>query len=317
MGDLADQARRRGLRRWIFVSAFGHGIVVAALVWMPAPQTTELNGVVTVELVAFAAPAAAGKPSSLPRPEQSKPPSPAPKPAAAKPVIAVPPVAEVPKPESPKPEPPKPEPPKPPPPPRSETVIPKTPQREPEKPKAKPEPDPKPRTDPKTPPRGVAKTETPKPTPPPKAKPQESYDDVLAGLRAERGEDRPDPVERPVRTATASKPGADGTAATPAARASGTASVTPEVAAWLRVTRLHVRQAWVLPAGLRREPLETQIEVDLDAQGNVLSEPKVIRRSGNPWYDESVVRAVQKASPLPPPPEPGRWPFVFRPEDLG
>ncbi len=73
----------------------------------------------------------------------------------------------------------------------------------------------------------------------------------------------------------------------------------------------------MLPAGLRREPLETQIDVELDAQGNVLSAPKVTRRSGNPWYDESVVRAVQKASPLPPPPEPGTWPFVFRPEDLG
>ena len=55
----------------------------------------------------------------------------------------------------------------------------------------------------------------------------------------------------------------------------------------------------------------------VDTQGNVLSEPKVVRRSGNPWYDESVVRAVQKASPLPPPPEAGIWPFVFKPEDLG
>ena len=42
----------------------------------------------------------------------------------------------------------------------------------------------------------------------------------------------------------------------------------------------------------------------------------MLRRSGNPWYDESVVRAIQKASPLPPPPEAGEWPFVFKPEDL-
>lgn len=288
---------------------------------MPAPKPAELPGVVTVDLVALAAPAAAGKPASVPKSVQPKPLPPTP---AAKPVPPAPPVAEVPKPEPPKHEPPKPEPPKPEPPkpPKNETVIPKTPQRDPEKPKAKPEPkpepEPKPRTEPKLPPNEVAKAETPKPPPtPPKSKPQESYDDVLAGLRAERGEDRPDPVERPTRTASAAKPGAGGTAATPAARASGTAAVTPEVASWLRAARLHVRQAWVLPAGLRREPLETQIEVELDAQGNVISEPKVTRRSGNPWYDESVVRAVQKASPLPPPPEPGRWPFVFRPEELG
>ena len=311
-GGGVEEARRRQLRRWLFVSAFGHGIVVAALLWMPTPKPAEMPGVVMVDLVALAAPAAAGKPASLPKPLP-----PAPAPAATKPVPPAPPVAEVPKPEPPKPQPPKPEPakPEPPKPPKSETVIPKTPQREPEKPKAKPdpEPEPKPRTEPKPPPKEVAKSEVPKSKP----KPQESYDDVLAGLRAERGEARPNPVEQPTRTASAAKPGAGGTAATATARASGTASVTPEVASWLRAARLHVREAWVLPAGLRREPLETQVEVELDAQGNVISEPKVTRRSGNPWYDESVVRAVQKASPLPPPPEPGRWPFVFRPEDLG
>jgi TonB family protein len=283
---------------------------------MPAPKSAEMPGVISVDLVAMAAPAAAGKPAPPPKPVRPKPLPPAPEPAAAKPVPPAPPVAEVPKPPPPKPDPPKPEPPKPPPP-KNETVIPKAPQREPEKPKAKPEPEPEP--DPKPPPKEVAKVEAPKPPPPkpPPPKPQESYDDVLADLRAERGESRPDRVERPTRTANAEKPGAGGTAATPAARASGTAAVAPEVASWLRAARLHVRQAWVLPAGLRREPLETQVEVELDGQGNVLSEPRVTRRSGNPWYDESVVRAVQKASPLPPPPEPGAWPFVFRPEDLG
>ena len=198
---------------------------------------------------------------------------------------------------------------------------PPAPKRKPE-PQPEPEPEPKPRVEPKPPPKEVAKAEPPKPAakpPPPKPqpKPQESYDDVLADLRAERGESRPDRVERPTRTASAATPGAGGTAPKPGAPAAGTASVTPEVAAWLRAARLHVRQAWVLPAGLRTEPLETQIEVELDAQGNVLSEPRIVRRSGNPWYDESVVRAVQKASPLPPPPEAGKWPFVFKPEDLG
>jgi TonB family protein len=273
---------------------------------------------VTVDLVAMAAPAAAGKPASLPKPVRPNPLPPTPAAAKPEPVPPAPKAAEVPKPAPPKPEPPKPEPPKPPPPPppKNETVIPKTPEKEPEKPKEKPEPKAKP--EPKPPPKEVAKAEPPPPAPakPPPPKPQESYDDVLAGLRAERGESRPDRVERPT-TANAATPGAGGTATAPGVRASGSASVTPEVAAWLRAARLHVRQAWVLPAGLRRELLETQIEVELDAQGNVLSEPKLVRRSGNPWYDESVVRAVQKASPLPPPPEAGTWPFVFKPEDLG
>ena len=49
----------------------------------------------------------------------------------------------------------------------------------------------------------------------------------------------------------------------------------------------------------------------LDAAGNVKGKPKIARRSGNPWYDDGVVRSIQKASPLPAPPEAGAWSFVF------
>ena len=55
--------------------------------------------------------------------------------------------------------------------------------------------------------------------------------------------------------------------------------------------------------------------VRLSAGGEVLG-TRVERRSGNPWYDESVERAIKKASPLPPPPEADEWLFVFRPEDV-
>jgi hypothetical protein len=47
----------------------------------------------------------------------------------------------------------------------------------------------------------------------------------------------------------------------------------------------------------------------------VIGEPRITRRSGNPWYDEGVVRGIQKASPLPPPPRAGDWDFVVLPED--
>ena len=83
----------------------------------------------------------------------------------------------------------------------------------------------------------------------------------------------------------------------------------------MRRAKIHVRRNWVLTPGFRTQPLETHVSVRLDAGGRVLGEPKVVRRSGNPWYDDNVVRAVQKASPLPAPPEAGSWPFVFRPED--
>jgi periplasmic protein TonB len=182
--------------------------------------------------------------------------------------------AAAPAPPAPRPPPPKP--------PQKQVVLPAKPQKPP-KPK-KPEPKAK-----------------PEPKPPPKAKEPEpvDYDDLMAELREERGEVRPDQVAR----------GAPGGSQGPGV------PVPPEVAAWMQAARVRVRQAWVLPAGFRSQPLETQIRVDLDAAGNVVGEPEIVRGSGNPWYDESVVRAVQKASPLPRPPEAGSWPFVFRPED--
>ncbi len=49
---------------------------------------------------------------------------------------------------------------------------------------------------------------------------------------------------------------------------------------------------------------------------------KIVQPSGDSSYDESVVRAVKKSSPLPPPPESSRKDFAdveltFRPKDLG
>jgi len=49
---------------------------------------------------------------------------------------------------------------------------------------------------------------------------------------------------------------------------------------------------------------------------------KIVQPSGDPSYDESVLRAVKKSSPLPPPPEGSRKDFAdveltFRPKDLG
>ena len=95
----------------------------------------------------------------------------------------------------------------------------------------------------------------------------------------------------------------------------GGVPVSAETLAWMRKAKLHVRSAWVMPAGFRAQMLETRISIRLDEQGNVIGEPAIVRRSGNPWYDEGVVRAIQKASPLPAPPSPGKQEFVFVPED--
>ena len=288
------------------MSAVGHGLVLAALLWAPRPEPAALPGVVTVDLVAMAPAAAAARPAArapAPRPAEVPP---APTPVEAKPVPA--PVEA--KPEPPKPEAPKPEPPKPVPPPRAEVAIPKKPEREPERPKAKPEPKPSP----PEPPKEVAKATPPKPPPPAPPKPappkQESYDDLLADLRAERGEAKPERVERPARAAGgATTPG-------PGAGRPG-AAVSPEIAGWVRAVQIHVGQAWMLPTDMRGRRLMTELLVDLDAAGKVLSEPRVVRSSGDSRFDENAVRAIQKASPLPAPPDAGVWTIGFCPECRG
>ena len=155
-------------------------------------------------------------------------------------------------------------------------------------------------TTPKMEPKVIAKPSPVQPTP----APAKQYEDVLAQLRAESGEDAP-----PTEIAQAA-PTAIGSPGSP-----NGVVISSEVAAWLKRAKIHVRKNWVVPPGFRTQALEARVEVDLDASGEVRGTPRLSRRSGNPWYDEGVIRAIQKSSPLPPPPEAGKWDFVFMPED--
>ncbi len=147
----------------------------------------------------------------------------------------------------------------------------------------------------------------PKPAPEPKRRPsrprpeQKSLEELMADMRAQAGEA---PPAAPPEVAVA-----------PAPSAGAGQRVSAEELAWRRRAKIHVRQAWIVPPGFRTQALETHVAVELDAAGNVLGEPRILQRSGNPWYDEGVVRGIAKASPLPAPPEPGEWQFVFVPED--
>jgi len=184
-------------------------------------------------------------------------------------------------------------------------------------PKPAPKPVPKPPPPPPVPEKKVLPTEPtapkPKPKPEPRAEPaaepapaepEPDYEDVMAQLREQAGEDAPSP-------AAAAVPGPGGRAAA----GGGDVIVSPEELAWMRRAKAHVTQAWVLAPGFRAQPLEAEVEVRVGPTGEVL-DVRLSRRSGNPWFDESVERAVRKASPLPPPPEADEWPFVFRPQDL-
>ena len=175
----------------------------------------------------------------------------------------------------------------------------------------KPPPPPKPKkvvlpaepTTPKIEPK-VAKPEVVEKPPLVQPAPDVEYEDVLAQLRAESGEDAPPTEIAKVAPTAIGPPGSPNGVA-----------ISPEVAAWLKRAKIHVRKNWVVPPGFRTQALEAHVEVDLDASGGVRGTPRLSRRSGNPWYDEGVIRAIQKSSPLPAPPEAGKWNFVFLPED--
>ncbi len=275
-----EAERRRRVRRAVTYSAVGHVVVLGALALAPAPEPAfSLPGVVTVDLVAASAlSGGAVPPPARPRREAPKP-RPAPEQPAPPPTPA-----------------------------KRAVVLPEDLRRDPKpKEKAKPEPEPEPKPEPKREPR------QPRPAPPPP--PQDrtvEYDDLLAQLRQEKGEQAPQPIDRELANQSAEAGGGSGRSA---ARGGGQ-QVSPEVEAWIRRARLHVGRTWVVPVGFRDAKLQVEVNVELDASGAVVGEPSITRRSGNPWYDEGVVRAIQKASPLPRPPEAGVWPFIFRPEDL-
>ena len=165
-----------------------------------------------------------------------------------------------------------------------QVVLPKNAEKDPSKKKAEPKPAPK--------------EVTPEPAP------EKDLEDLLAEMREDAGEEAPSEV--PPTTAAAP---------TGVPNAGIGVKVSPEVLAWMRKAKIHVRRAWVVPPGFRAEALETHVVVELDASGAVVGQPRIVRRSGNPWFDEGVVRGIEKSSPLPPPPRAGEWDFVFLPED--
>lgn len=277
-----DEGDRKRFRAMVLGSAGAHLLLLAFLALGPglSPPPPGIPGVVMVDIVTMApglSPAPAAAPKAVAR--RPAPPKPAPK---AEPIPPPDPVA----------------PPKPPPPVVNKQVLPK-------EAVAKPKPAPRPVEKPAEKP--IAK-EPPKLAPKPAAK-QVDYDDLMKDLRADAGEERPEAIAQ-----AASGAGRTASPSTlPSGGLGGTVKVSPEVMAWIRDARIHVRKNWVKAPGFQR--LQTQLLVNLDAAGNVTGEPRVVQRSGNPFYDDSVVRAIQKASPLPRPPRAGEWPFVFPSEE--
>lgn len=86
--------------------------------------------------------------------------------------------------------------------------------------------------------------------------------------------------------------------------AQGTVRLSPELRDYFRRLEDSVRNSWILPVALARDAAKLVVEmrIVIEKDGRV-SEERIERGSGNPYFDDSVRRAIRKASPLPIPPE--------------
>lgn len=271
---------RRHLRSAALVSLALHGVVFAALTLAPSPSIPPLPQVLSVELVA-APPGPARPPAARPKPK----PTPAPR-------------VE-----------PRPAPPPPPPPPAPKAQVEVLPEQAPARVEkvVPPPPEPQPKPVPKVEP-------NPRPTPRPEPAPELSYEEAMASLDDELGVDETTELLAPPEQETRPEPSdAPRSSAGEPERAPGT-FVSPELAAWSRAVRRQIQSVWVTPPSFRGRGLVTHLEIRLAASGEVLGEPRVVRSSGDPYFDDNAVRAVLRASPLPAPSEPGVRDFLFRSE---
>ncbi len=83
--------------------------------------------------------------------------------------------------------------------------------------------------------------------------------------------------------------------------------------------RYVIRERWTWVG--KRSDLEVTVHFGIRDNGEIVG-VKIVQGSGDPSYDDSVFRAIHRASPLPPPPENYRKDFMdveltFRPKDLG
>jgi colicin import membrane protein len=86
--------------------------------------------------------------------------------------------------------------------------------------------------------------------------------------------------------------------------AQGTVRLSPELRDYFRRLEERVRSSWVLPGAMVRDAskLVVELRIVIEKDGRV-SEERIERGSGNLYFDDSVRRAIRKASPLPVPPE--------------
>lgn len=134
------------------------------------------------------------------------------------------------------------------------------------------------------------------------------YDDALSQLRQELGESEPPPS--PVEDVSD-----EALQATTAPAEPRRGTVDPDLEAWVLATKRHVRSRYITPAEFLNRRLATGVEVALSAGGQLVRKPRVVRSSGDPFFDDNAIRTVRMSDPLPAPPRSGTYTFVFTSEE--
>ena len=120
------------------------------------------------------------------------------------------------------------------------------------------------------------------------------FDDAKSVGKAENAGGSAPAVSTPA--GTASRTGSTASGGSSAGEGGGDARVN----VYYREIWLRIRSQWALPGGmLPKEPLESVISIVILRTG-AITEARFEKTSGNRYFDESAMKAVQKANPLPP-----------------
>ncbi len=74
-----------------------------------------------------------------------------------------------------------------------------------------------------------------------------------------------------------------------------------EADAYIDNVHQHMLSRWMLPPFLKNRNFRTDVIVKFDSNGNILSK-EILKSSGNSTFDDYVLTAIQKSSPVPIPP---------------
>lgn len=161
---------------------------------------------------------------------------------------------------------------------------------------------------PVTPPQPATPPQKPAPAQPaaapakPPGPDEQKIAEALAGVKGELEQREATQNQPPA----AAAPGTEGTPGTgsPFGSPGGTVDAAdPQIARYQGQVRSKIIREWIRTnSGTEGDPLRSRVVVRINASGNVIS-TSFAKRSGDASFDMSAVRAIERASPLPPPPE--------------